>query len=177
MAKKKLLEEMLTEAVIDNANAPYTTPENWIWIKFGHVLKVSSGGGLTQKNMNTEGSIPVYGGNGLAGVHDESNIDERTIIIGRVGAKCGNVHITEKQAWVTDNAFITKYPNDLFNKQYLYQLLKVANLGQYNKSSAQPVISGKKIEHVPLIVPPFTEQQRIVNRIEFYSRKLIKLRN
>ena len=40
----------------------------------------------------TDGGIPIYGGNGVLGYSDKSNY-ENTLIIGRVGAYCGSVHI------------------------------------------------------------------------------------
>jgi type I restriction enzyme, S subunit len=48
--------------------------------------------------------IPVYGGNGCMGTHNEANAEGLVIVIGRVGAHCGNVHFVNGKVWVTDNA-------------------------------------------------------------------------
>ncbi|WP_099192158.1 restriction endonuclease subunit S [Tepidibacter mesophilus] len=172
--KKKTLEELLEEALVPEDEVPYKVPENWVFTNLGTLISVSSGKGLPKSKMNSEGSVPVYGGNGITGVHDTYNIEEEKIIIGRVGANCGNVHITNTKAWVTDNAFIVSYPDEKLNKMYLYRLLNKINLGQYSKSSAQPVISGQKIYPVSLPLPPLSEQKRIVEKIESLFSKLDK---
>ncbi|SDY43689.1 type I restriction enzyme, S subunit [Proteiniborus ethanoligenes] len=150
----------------DIIDIPYEVPMSWHWIRLGSILRVSSGDGLTSSNMNLDGNIPVYGGNGITGVHDNYNIDTVSIIIGRVGANCGNVHITEEKAWITDNALIVKYPEEYINRSFLYYLLTYLELGQYNSSSAQPVISGIKIYPVLAPLPPLEEQHEIVRILE-----------
>ena len=64
-----------------------------------------------------KGNIPVYGGNGITGYHSQANVFEETIVIGRVGYYCGSIHLTHSKAWVTDNAFITRY-NKLLNRKH-----------------------------------------------------------
>lgn len=171
MAKKVMtLEEKLEEAIVKDG--PYEVPENWVWTKLGVLIKVASGKGLTAKKMNLDGNIPVYGGNGITGYHDESIFEVQQLIIGRVGAQCGNVHVTVAPCWITDNALVVKFDNRILDFKYLYFLLIQLNLGQYNNSSAQPVISGAKIYSTPMVLPPLKEQQRIVDRIEILFEKL-----
>lgn len=173
MAKKKMtLEEKLEEAIVKEI--PYEVQENWLWTNIGTILKVSSGKGLTAKEMNEEGNIPVYGGNGVTGYHDNAIYDASKLIIGRVGAQCGNVHITASPCWITDNALVVEYQKKLLNKKYLYYFLKELNLGSYSTSTAQPVISGAKIYNIPISIPPLKEQQRIVDKIESLFEKLDK---
>ena len=120
---------------------------------------------LTSSEMKN-GLIPVYGGNGVAGYHDKWLVDEETIVIGRVGFYCGSVHITEKYAWITDNAFITHYSKSYINQKYLAFILKQMNLGGKNNGVSQPVVSGKKIYPMFFPLPPLEEQKRIVAKIE-----------
>ena len=72
---------------------PFEIPETWAWVRIGTILSVSSGDSLTVAQMNSAGSIPVYGGNGIAGTHDKWNVCHRTLVIGRVGYYCGATHI------------------------------------------------------------------------------------
>ena len=152
---------------ISDEEKPFEIPENWEWVRLGELLSVSSGKMLSAKNQKG-GSIPVYGGNGINGYHDEANLLNRSIIIGRVGAKCGVVHITEEKSWVTDNALIVDYIQDAFNMQWLSALLSFLNLNNLSNSSAQPVISGEKIYNVPIALAPPQEQKRIIEQIENY---------
>lgn len=173
MAKKQLtLEEKLEEAIVEDG--PYEVPRNWVWVKLESIIKVSSGKGLTAKQMDNTSDIPVYGGNGFVGYHNEFIFESPQVIIGRVGANCGNVHITDDKCWVTDNALVVSYNVELVNTKFLYYLLKINELGKYSNSSAQPVISGAKIYSIKIQLPPLKEQQRIVDRIEGLFEKLDK---
>lgn len=137
----------------------------WVECELGHVINVSSGNGLTAKEMNKSGIIPVYGGNGITGYHNKENTEESTIVIGRVGFYCGSVHLTANKAWVTDNALIVSH-SPLVSKLFIYWLLKGTNLRQDASSSAQPVISGAKIYSLNVMIPPIEEQLEIVRRVE-----------
>ena len=157
--KQKALPEITEEEI------PFEIPETWKWVRLGEIISIESGNGLTTANM-IKGNIPVYGGNGITGYHNESTIHEKTIVIGRVGYYCGSIHITEAEAWVTDNAFVTKYPKNFIDMMFLVHILRYMNLGNRNNATAQPVISGKKIYPLLFPLPPLAEQERIVEKIE-----------
>lgn len=174
MAKKEKLslDEILEQALLKDEDKPYGVPSNWVWTKLGDIVKVSSGNGLTSSEMNQDGDIPVYGGNGVTGYHDRWNIEDTTIVIGRVGFYCGCVHLITEKAWVTDNALIVYFPKGQIDIIFLYWLLLNTNLRQNDSSTAQPVISGTKIYSLSIPLPPLPEQQRIVATIESLFDKL-----
>lgn len=155
---------------------PFDIPENWKWVRLGDIISISSGKGLTSKQM-LEGDIPVFGGNGVTGYHNIGNVYKKTVVIGRVGYYCGSVHITPTKAWVTDNAFITTYPENHIDRNYLVYILRHLNIGRDNNATAQPVVSGKKIYPIVFPLPPLEEQKRIVKKIEEllpYTKQLVK---
>ncbi len=115
--------------------------------------------------MDSSGTIPVFGGNGITGYHSSANVNKPTIVIGRVGFYCGSVHDTKGEAWVTDNAFAVTFNEKNINREWLYYLLLALNLGQFSKSTAQPVISGLTIYPVQILLPPLSEQKRIVEEL------------
>ena len=156
--KTKVLPEIQEEEITDEI------PNNWRWIRLGNLISISSGNNLTSAQMKN-GQIPVFGGNGITGYHNEGNINKETVVIGRVGYYCGSVHVTPQIAWVTDNAFITTYPEKLINREYLVYGLKYLNLGHDSNATAQPVVSGKKIYPMLFPLPPIEEQQRIVEKL------------
>ena len=153
------------ERCIDD-ELPFEVPETWVWVRIGTILSVSSGDSLTGAQMNSAGSIPVYGGNGIAGTHDKWNVCHRTLVIGRVGYYCGATHITEPFAWVTDNAFITHFDEELLQMKWLKFLIDYLEPRKRASSTAQPVISGKLLYPMLVPIPPLNEQHRIVQRIE-----------
>lgn len=138
----------------------------WEKIKLEECIKVKSGVNLTQENMDLNGCYPVYGGNGITGYHNAFNVNKSTIIIGRVGYYCGSVHVTEDKAWITDNAFITSFSEDVFFPKFLFYALKQIDLRKYSNSSAQPVISGTGISKVEIICPPLHIQEQIADTLD-----------
>nr|WP_307991274.1 restriction endonuclease subunit S [uncultured Niameybacter sp.] len=171
--KEKLsLEELLEQALVKEEDQPYEVPSNWVWTKLGDIIRVSSGKSLTAKKMALDGGIPVYGGNGVTGYHNDFNVDKPTIVIGRVGFYCGSIHFINEKAWVTDNALIVSFQEDKVDIKFVYWLLSNINLRENDSSTAQPVISGSKIYSLALPLPPLAEQQRIVERIESLFEKL-----
>ncbi|MDX2002979.1 MAG: restriction endonuclease subunit S [Chitinophagales bacterium] len=135
--------------------------DGWVEKRFSECLKLSSGDGLTAKNM-IAGVFPVYGGNGIAGYHNAYNFDGTNIVIGRVGALCGNVRVVEGKFWLTDNAFrITNY-NHQFDPYFLTYLLNYKNLLSYARQAAQPVISNSSLKDVKIEFPLSLEEQKQV---------------
>lgn len=148
------------------ADFPFKIPKNWVWVRLGDVISVSSGKNLTQKQMKGTGKYPVYGGNGITGYFDEYLVEKNTIVIGRVGYYCGSALKVISNSWVTDNALIVKYSKSLFFPDFLLYLLNQLNLKDSSVSTAQPVISAQRIYPLKFPLPPLNEQKRIVAKIE-----------
>jgi type I restriction enzyme M protein len=142
---------------------------DWEIVELRDIFKLSSGNALIQSDMK-EGIFPVYGGNGKTGFHDEYFIEKPTIVIGRVGAYCGSIHITEPKSWVTDNGlFVTNYLTEV-NQDFLAHILTQLNLNQFAKVGGQPSISQATIYEQKIPLPPLEEQRRIVEEIGGYER-------
>lgn len=150
---------------IADEEKPFALPVGWEWARLNDLIRISSGDGLTAAQMAPGGTVPVYGGNGVNGHHDQANVEEPTLAIGRVGYYCGSVHVTPARAWVTDNAFITRYPKAYLDMSWLYWLLVGTNLKENDSATAQPVISGRKLYPIVVALPPLPEQSRIVTRV------------
>jgi len=161
--------------------------KGWVDKTIADCFKVRSGDFLPAKAMVGSGSFNVYGGNGINGRHDQKNLSGANIIIGRVGAKCGNVHLVKGNAWVTDNAlYISDYlcPFDL---GFLTRLLRLKDLRSRANQMAQPVISYTTIKDVALEFPASkVEQEKISSSFDalevetqrlasIYERKLAAL--
>ena len=140
--------------------------EGWVSEELSNCIKLKSGDGLTAKKM-VAGKFPVFGGNGIAGYHNTYNLEGKNIIIGRVGAQCGNARFIDEKIWLTDNAFkISEFKHD-FDFQFLYYLLNHVDLRSYARQAAQPVISNSSLKKVKLCFPTsLTEQKQIVAILE-----------
>ena len=149
--------------------------DGWEEQLFENCFKLKSGDNLTAKNM-TEGEYPVFGGNGIAGYHNEYNLSGSNVIIGRVGALCGNVRHINENIWLTDNAFkVVDFKFD-FDHSFLTYLLNHKDLRSYARQAAQPVISNSSLKDVVLFFPKSkTEQQTIVHQLDALRAETQKL--
>ena len=136
--------------------------KDWELLTIKDLIKIRSGDFLPAKNMNNEGSINVYGGNGISGKHNLHNASGENIIIGRVGAKCGNVRFVSGNIWVTDNAFYVSDYKININKQFLTLALELCDLRKFAKQTAQPVISFTTIKDASLKIPKSLDKKEEV---------------
>ena len=150
---------------LDMFGDPATNPKGWPVVALGDVVKLSSGSFLPAKNMDAAGSYPVYGGNGVNGRHSSFTHASDTIVIGRVGAYCGNVHLTRGRSWVTDNALYASFDRSMFRIEYLKEALLLARLNRFASQMGQPLISGKRISAVPLLRPPLKAQHEFADHL------------
>lgn len=122
------------------------------------LFKFSSGKFLPEEKRLEEG-IPVYGGNGIAWYTEEPLINYPTVIIGRVGAWCGNVHTVVEPVWITDNAiFIKEQKTDKFTLRFLAEMMEIMNFHKYADFSGQPKITQKPLENLDYLTPPIEMQ-------------------
>ncbi len=144
-------------------------PTHWEVLPLRWHLKIASGefraGDLIRMEKSKEYAYPVIGGNGVLGYTNSSNSNPNTIVIGRVGALCGNVHLIDESAWITDNALrLSKIRR--FRKDYFALQLRTMNLNKLSKANAQPLITGGVVKAQKAVCPPEGEQEKIVAHIE-----------
>jgi type I restriction enzyme S subunit len=141
---------------------------------FGECFKLKSGDSLTAKNI-VKGPYAVFGGNGIVGYHSEYNAEGQQIIIGRVGALCGNVHLIDGKNFITDNAFILS-DSIGFDKVYLLYFLSMLNLRDYAREAMQPVISNKTLKGLTIPLPPISLQRSFAEKVKAieHQKSLLK---
>lgn len=161
-----LLDSLTQSLFLDMFGDSKTNKQGLQVAPLGSVVKLKSGNFLPASQMAANGQFPVYGGNGVNGSHDAFMFEEPKIVIGRVGAYCGCVHVTEPRSWVTDNALYLETFSTEFQQEYLAFALGEAKLNQYASQSGQPLISGARIAAVNLLIPPLPLQQAFATRIQ-----------
>ncbi|NMH33645.1 restriction endonuclease subunit S [Streptococcus sanguinis] len=136
-------------------------------IKLGDVIDFKNGKSIKK----SEGIIPVYGGNGILGYTDKSNFSH-TIVVGRVGAYCGSIHVEENSCWVSDNA-IAGVPKEGQDLTYLYYVLKSLNLNSKQIGSSQPLITQSMLKDMVVDIEiDIEKQKRIANSISIIDQKI-----
>ena len=136
---------------------------DWKIVRGGEYFSLRNGEFLSSDERDEDAEYPVYGGNGIMGFASDTNVKEGTIVIGRVGAHCGNVHRTKSDAWVTDNSIILNDVEPAYEDAFLKYLLANLNLGQFSEQSAQPRISQSTVENLRIPQPPIDEQRKIAS--------------
>ncbi|RSI03780.1 Type I restriction modification DNA specificity domain protein [Streptococcus sanguinis] len=136
-------------------------------IKLGDVIDFKNGKSIKK----SDGVIPIYGGNGILGYTNKSNFSH-TIVVGRVGAYCGSIHVEENLCWVSDNA-IAGVPKEGQDLTYLYYVLKSLNLNSKQIGSSQPLITQSMLKDMIVDIEIDIEKQKIIaNSISIIDQKI-----
>lgn len=123
----------------------------------GDVMTLGNG----KSRPKTEGTYPVYGGNGILGYASEFNYDGQIIVIGRVGAYCGATYYENQPIWVSDNALAAK-PKKGNNAKYLYYLLKHLNLNQHAEGSSHPLVTQTLLNSIDVTYSDDEDEQKAI---------------
>ena len=142
-------------------------PESWEVVRLGGLVKLKSGMSRPKDIKNkpdSDRTIPVYGGNGILGYTSKKFSDQRLLVIGRVGAYCGCVHVAEAPNWITDNALYTeKWLNSEVSLDFLAEQLRYFNLNRFQRRGGQPLITQSILHQLNIPLPPLPEQRTIAN--------------
>lgn len=123
-----------------------------------------------KKRPTEEGTVPVYGGNGILGYANSSNSEE-CIIIGRVGAYCGNVYYEKKKCWISDNA-ISAYVKEGIDIVYAYYLLKSLHLNKRKIGTSQPLLTQEILNNIEISIIPYFNQIKVGKILSIIDEKI-----
>jgi len=138
-------------------------PEGWEVGALEHIMTFKNG----KKKPDSEGDIPIYGGNGVLGYTDKFN-DEDIIAVGRVGAYCGSLFRVFGKCWISDNAISAKSKSN-FN-MFCFYTLKVLNLNERSEGTGQPLLTQNILNRIRCVIP----ENRIMSKYEIMSELLFK---
>ena len=130
--------------------------------------RFSSGKNLTSEKIFDKGEYPVYGGNGLRGYTSEYNFDGECIIIGRQGAKCGNIHYFNGKGYMTDHAIVGVSKNG-HDSRFLSYSLTALDLNRLSGQAAQPGLAVSMLKKQKIQLPSSENQFRIAEIISVYD--------
>lgn len=136
-------------------------------VKLGEIIEFKNG----KKRPNENGSIPIYGGNGILGYTNKSNSKQNCIIIGRVGAYCGCVYRNDNECWISDNA-IVGYAKENNSYIFLYYCLKLLNLNNLHIGSSHPLMTQDILNNIEIDVPCYSIQLKIAKILESIDKKI-----
>ena len=136
------------------------------WKTLGEVcINIFSG---KNKDRNDNASYPIYGSTGIIRKTNKKAFSSKQILVARVGANAGYVHIAEGEYDVSDNALIIQN-NENINLKFLYYILVNIKLNQYAKGGGQPLITARELKSIIIPLPPLEEQQRIASILDKFD--------
>jgi type I restriction enzyme S subunit len=146
-------------------------PVYWKLKKLKYSITIKSGNGITNEELIPNGDYNVYGGNGVLGKTNRFNTESEDLIIGRVGALCGNIHFISGKKWVSDNALYAQV-KDGSCKYYEYYL-KFLDLNRLANKNAQPLITGTMVREQYVGMPESLEEQtQIANYLDHKTKQI-----
>jgi type I restriction enzyme S subunit len=148
-------------------------PHHWRRTKLRYEVAISNGDFISDK-LEDDGIYPVIGGNGQMGHTSGYNTDGEIVVVGRVGANCGNAHYIKGRAWISDNALIVHSNHD---KRFLMHLFRALDFNSMARRTAQPLITSTQIKNTYVALPKIDEQVEIADFIQKQIVHFDELRN
>lgn len=192
MPKKKTaltIEERLEQALVPAEKQPYEVPENWVWVYGKNILmpmesKKPDGedfyyidiDAIDNKNQVVTEAKKIKTAQAPSRASRKLHTGDTVFSLVRPYLK--NIAYIDEQLseCIASTGFFVCTPNDALNDKYLYNLMVssyvVDGLNKYMKGDNSPSIRKDDIENYPFPLPPLSEQQRIVERIEELFAKL-----
>ena len=192
MPKKKTaltIEERLQQALVPADEQPYEVPENWVWVRLGEVNKYIS------KSVNPisepDKIFELYSVPSMADNYPEiivgsdigsskQSVCKDDVLLCKINPRINRVwkvsqftdnELIASSEWIIirNNHIDVNYLMYCFQSKYFreYMLSNVSGVGG-SLMRAQP----KYVQTYPIPLPPLSEQQRIVERIEELFAKL-----
>lgn len=193
MAGKKIQaqltpEEKLQQALVPEAEQPYKVPANWCWTYVKYVSEVVTGGTPSKKHTEYySGNFPFFKPADLDAeryVYDASEyLSEEGKKVSRIIPKYSTavccIGSIGKSGYLEVEGTTNQQINSAipkFNSLYLYYFIKseyfIEQLWRKASATTISIVNKSKMEDCVFPLPPLTEQQRIVERIESLFAKL-----
>ena len=136
------------------------------WVKLGDICKKISSGKNKIKTNN--GLYPVYGSTGIIAKTNSYVYEKELILIARVGANAGFIHLGKGKYDISDNTIFVDVNDNVYMK-YIFHYLRNLNLNQFAKGGGQPLITASQIKDLIIMVPSLKEQEHIVSILDKFD--------
>ena len=139
---------------------PIENTKSWIEEPLGNCCLLKAGKAIKASELadkDKEHPYPCFGGNGIRGFIGKKSHTGKIVLIGRQGALCGNVQLTDGDFYATEHAVVTS-PEKELNSIWLYHLLFLMDLNRYKSGAAQPGLTVEKLNTVPTMIVPIELQ-------------------
>ena len=139
-------------------------PKKWKVTTLQRLFTVSSGDFLSPGDLQEDG-YPVFGGNGFRGYFSNINCPPNTMLIGRYGALCGNVHIPSEPFWATEHAFRVR-PLLQYHQPFVARYVEALALRHLAARAAQPGLNSRMVREQAIALPDLATQHQIADFLD-----------
>ncbi len=124
-----------------------------------------------KKVLSDSGNIPIYGTGGLMGYATTALYDKPSVLIGRKGT-IGKVKYVEHPFWTVDTLFYTIVNTDIVLPKYLYYVMSLIDLNNYNEGTTIPSLRTETLNRLEFDIPSLEEQGTILSCLNPIDEKI-----
>ena len=172
IAEKKIKKEKELPP-IKPEEIPFEIPENWSWCRLGEMSINLDGQRIPVSQSERERKEKIYDYYGASGVIDKIDNythDGKFLLIGEDGANLiakstPIAFVAEGKFWVNNHAHVL----DFFNEVTIYFMaycLNAVDIKPYITGGFQPKLSQGNLNLILIPLPPLSEQQRILQKLD-----------
>ena len=131
------------------------------------------------KGKRTAGIYPYYGASGIVDYVDDYLFDEDLLCISEDGANLlmrtyPIAFPISGKVWVNNHAHVLRFKS-MITQKYVEYFFSGMKLDEYITGAAQPKLTQKALNSIIINIPPLSEQQKIVSRLDQLSEKVKRL--
>lgn len=180
---------------IDVENNLWDIPSNWVWTRAGNILDVRDGTHDTPKYVSDEGfplitsknlknntldfsNVKLISNEDHFAIQKRSKVDKDDILFAMIGTIGNPVIVKEDREFSVKNVgLFKKIPETNINMEYIFFYLDfISDMLRKNSSGAvQSFVSLKVLRNLPVPLPPFEDQQIIVDYLNEINVHLSKI--
>ena len=151
-------------------------PEGWGNSILGEFADLYQPKTISDKDMIEDGEYLVYGANGIIGRYSEYNHEDSMVTISCRG-NCGIINITRPYSWITGNSMVVKPKDDIYNIDYISNLLLSLSISSVITGSVQKQLTRTSLVPLKVIIPnkEIIEKYRSITKASFEKRKSIQI--
>ena len=124
-----------------------------------------------KKVLSEDGNIPIYGTGGLIGYGTTVLYDKPSVLIGRKGT-IGKVKYVEHPFWTIDTLFYTIINTDIVTPKYLYYVMSLIDLNNYNEGTTIPSLRTETLNRLEFNIPSIEEQEIVLSCLNPIDEKI-----
>jgi len=177
------LDSLVQATFLEMFGDPVTNPKGWEVRPFGQVASNEDGKRVPVKQADREemqGRYPYYGASGVIDHVDDYLFEGERLLIGEDGANllARSTPIAFRahgRYWVNNHAHVLA-ENGEASLVFLETLINRLDLTQYVSGSAQPKLTQKSLNAIPIPLPPLPSQTRFASIVESIEQQKARLK-